>query len=73
MLIDQIPITIWPGQRPVRPDDHPAEQRSLRLNVATFLKGHFQVVGDRLFVIPPDHGFLLTGAKFMLNGPSQFQ
>ena len=72
MLINQIPATIWPGQRPVRPDDYPAEQKSLRANIAAFLSGRFRIAGDRLFVIPPDHGFLLTGAKFMLNGPGHF-
>ena len=73
MLIDQIPATIWPKQRPVRPDDYPAEQQSLRADVAHFLKGRFRVSGDRLFVIPSDDGVLLSGGMFMLNGPSQFQ
>ena len=73
MLIDQIPATIWSGQRPVRPNDHPTEQRSLRADVTAFLKGRFRVTGDRLFVIPPDDGVVLSGGMFVLSGPSQFQ
>ena len=73
MLVDRIPADIWPGQRAVRPTDYPDEQRSLRADTVQFLKGRFHVIKDRLFVIPPYQGTLLTGAKFQLGGPSQFQ
>ena len=73
MLIDKIPANMWRGQRDVRPTDYPEEQKALRADVALYLKGRFRVVGDRLFVIPPDEGIRLRGGPFLLGGPSQFQ
>lgn len=72
MLIDEIPVNMWPGQRMVRPDDYPVEQQSLRADVSAFLRGHFRITGDRLFVIPPDKGINISGAMFQMGGPGQF-
>ena len=73
MLIEKIPANLWHGQRDVRPTDYPAEQRSLRADVAHYLRGRFRGVGDRLFVIPPDQGIVLSLGPFLLIGPGQFQ
>ncbi len=73
MLVDRFPPNIWPGERAIGSAEYLDEQRSLRADVAHFLKGRFRVTMDRLFVIPPYQGTLLTGAKFQFGGPSQFQ
>ena len=72
MLINEIPANMWPGQRTVRPDDYPAEQRSLPADVTRFLGNRFRVTGSRLFVIPPDKGINISGAMFQMGGPGQF-
>ena len=64
MLIDHIPADMWRGQREARPTDDPEEQKALRADVALYVKGRFRVVGERLFVIPPDEGIRLR------EGPS---
>ena len=73
MLIDKIPADMWPGQRSAAPTDYADEQQSLRADVALFLKGRFQVVGERIFVIPPDRGIRLMGGPWQTGGPAQFQ
>ena len=73
MLIDKIPADLWPGQRDVRPTDYPKEQGFLRDDVARYLKGRFRIIGDRLFVIPPDGRIILGDGPFLLGGPGQFQ
>ena len=73
MLIDKIPANLWHGQRDVRPNDYPKEQKVLRDDVARYLKGRFRVVGARLFVIQPDEGIIFRGGPFDMAGPSQFQ
>ena len=73
MLVDRIPADMWNGQRAVLPTDYPKEQKSLRADIAHFLKGRFRVIKDRLFVIPPDHGIVLMAGPFQLGGPGQFQ
>ena len=73
MLIDKIPADLWPGQRDAGPADYPKEQGVLRDDVARYLKGHFRVAGDRLFVIPPNGRITLGDGPFLLGGPTQFQ